>query len=143
MDAIRTLPRSHAIKGVCALAAGVGLLLNGSSALAQTAGDPAIGSKLFLQCRACHTVGANDSSGVGPNLYGVVGAKAAGKPGYVYSAGLEASGLVWTPANLDLWIKKPTDVVPTTKMAFAGVAAPKMRQDLIAYLSTLKAKTPQ
>lgn len=105
---------------------------------AQAAGDPATGAKLFLQCRACHTVGAGEASGVGPNLSGVVGAKAASKPGYVYSPALAKAGIVWTPTTLDTFLTRPSTLVPGTKMAFSGVAAPKARADLIAYLATLK-----
>ncbi len=109
---------------------------------AQMAGDPVRGGKLFLQCRACHTVGATDPSGVGPNLYGVFGARAASKPGYTYSPGLAGSGLTWTSDKLDLWIKEPTALVPGTKMAFAGVNDAQSRQDIIAYLATLTAARP-
>ena len=103
------------------------------------AGDAAMGGKLFLQCRACHTVGAAEASGIGPNLSGVVGAKAGTRAGYVYSPAMAASGLVWTPTTLDAFLTRPMTLVPGTKMAFGGVANPKGRADLIAYLSTLQA----
>jgi cytochrome c len=102
------------------------------------AGDAATGSKLFLQCRACHTVGATDRSGVGPNLSGVVGAKAGTKAGYTYSPAMAKAGILWDMTKLDAFLMRPSAVVPGTKMAFAGVPNPKARADLIAYLSTLK-----
>jgi cytochrome c len=105
---------------------------------AVAAGNPANGAKLYLQCRACHTVGAADKSGVGPNLYGVVGAKAASKPGYSYSPALSKKGIVWTPATLDAFLTKPMAYVPGTKMAFGGVVKPEARADIIAFLATLK-----
>ncbi len=105
---------------------------------AQAAGDPVMGGRLFLQCRACHTVGPAENSGVGPNLNGVVGAKAASRAGYSYSPAMAKSGLVWTPATLDTFLTKPSALVPGTKMPFAGVASPKSREDLIAYLATLQ-----
>lgn len=114
------------------------LFAPGSPALAQTAGNAAAGARQFLQCRACHTVGATEAGGVGPNLNGIVGAKAAAKPGYGYSAALAAAKLTWTPATLDAWLKRPSALVPGTKMAFAGMAAPQARADMIAYLLTLK-----
>jgi cytochrome c len=104
---------------------------------ARAAGDPAMGGRLFLQCRACHTVGPADNSGVGPNLNGVVGAKAASRAGYSYSPALAKSGLVWNPATLDAFLTKPSALVPGTKMPFAGVASAQARADLIAYLATL------
>ncbi len=111
-------------------------LLVPQAALAQA--DPARGGKLFLQCRACHTVAPADRNGVGPNLNGVVGAKAAAKPGYAFSPALSKSGIVWTNAQLDAFLKRPSAVVPGTKMMFAGIAAPQNRADIIAYLVTLK-----
>jgi len=107
---------------------------------ASAAGDPAAGAKLFVQCRVCHTVAPADRNGLGPNLFGVVGSKAAARKGFVYSPALTKSGLVWTPAKLDAFLKKPSALVPGTRMAFAGVSADQNRQDLIAYLATLKGK---
>lgn len=121
-----------------ALAVVLSALAAGSAQAAGPAGDAAQGAKLFLQCRACHTVGPADANTVGPNLYGVFGAKAAVHPGYKFSTALTASGVTWNAESLDAWLKKPTALVPGTKMAFAGVAAPKARQDIIAYLATLK-----
>ncbi|TRW14441.1 c-type cytochrome [Glacieibacterium frigidum] len=102
------------------------------------AGDPAVGARLFLQCRACHTQG--DRNGIGPNLSGIVGAKAAQRSGYTYSPALIASGLTWTPENLDKFLTKPGVLVPGNKMTFPGIATQKGRDDVIAYLATLKAK---
>jgi cytochrome c len=118
------------------MAAALSATAMASPALA--AGDPAVGARLFLQCRACHTVGATERHGVGPNLYNVVGAKAGARVGYAYSPALTKTSLVWTPANLDAFLKKPSAIAPGTKMAFAGVPSPKAREDLIAYLATLK-----
>ena len=102
---------------------------------AVAAGDPVFGGKLFIQCRACHTVGAAERNGIGPNLNGIVGRKAGTRDGYVYSPAMAKAGIVWTPANLDRFLAKPSAVVPGTKMAFAGVAAQKGRDDLVAYLT--------
>ena len=104
------------------------------------AGDPGRGSKLFLQCAACHPVTAASPHAMGPNLAGAVGAKAATKPGYVYSSALIKSGLTWNVTTLDAFLKRPMQVVPGTKMVFGGVADTKARTDLIAYLATLKKK---
>lgn len=115
------------------------LAIAAASAPALAAGDAAMGAKLFLQCRACHTQAAGDRNGVGPNLNGIVGAKAAQREGFVYSAPMAASGLVWTPANLDKFLTRPGALVPGTKMIFGGIAAQKARDDVIAYLGTLQA----
>ncbi len=108
---------------------------------ADPGGDATRGARLFLQCRACHAVGQSDPSGVGPNLWGVFGAKAGARPDFHYSPALSAAGLTWTPQNLDQWLVRPTAVVPGTTMAFQGVASAQARKDLIAYLATLAPKT--
>jgi len=74
--------------------------------------------------------------GQGPSLTGVVGRKAASLPDYPYSAGLKASGLTWTAANLDLFVQAPAKLVPGTAMR-AVVSDPNDRRDLIDYLATL------
>ena len=71
---------------------------------AQAEGDAAAGEKAFAPCKACHAFGKN---GVGPNLTGVVGRKAASEEGYTYSAALKGSGITWDEANLHEWLKNP------------------------------------
>jgi cytochrome c len=117
-------------------------MLAGAPAHAQTAtvpaGNAATGKLVFLQCQACHAVAPGGPALVGPDLAGVYGSKAASVPGYNYSTALKASGLVWNAANLNLWLTAPGTLVPGTKMAFAGIASPALRADVIAYLATLK-----
>lgn len=102
------------------------------------AGDPVKGSRQFLQCKACHTVTDKGAHTVGPNLWGVAGAKAGSKPGFNYSQALTKAGITWTPQQLDAFLARPNGKVPGTKMVFAGIANPQARKDVIAYLSTLK-----
>jgi cytochrome c len=71
-----------------------------------------------------------------PNLYGVVGRKAA-STAFGYSAALKASGLTWDPATLDRFLTSPMKLVPGTRMLIP-VSDPKQRADLIAYLGSLK-----
>jgi cytochrome c len=77
---------------------------------------------------------------VGPNLWGVVGAKAAAKPGYAFSPAMKASGLVWDAATLDAFLARPVAKVPGNKMTFGGMPNAQARRDMIAYLATLKGK---
>jgi cytochrome c len=98
------------------------------------AGDAAKGKKVFAKCKACHTVDKGGKNKVGPNLHGVVGKKAAMVEGFKYSKAMQESGLTWDEATLDKYLTKPKDVVPKTKMAFAGLKKQSQRDDVIAYL---------
>jgi len=102
---------------------------------AHAEGDAAAGEKAFAPCKACHAFGKN---GVGPNLTGVVGRKAASEEGYTYSAALKGSGITWDEANLHEWLKNPKAKVPGTKMVFAGYPDDKKIDDVIAYLASKK-----
>ena len=124
----------------CAMAASVVALpapLLGQAS-APPPGDAVAGARQFLQCRACHSVAAGGPNSVGPNLFGIAGARAATRPGFAYSAALSKSAIVWTPSQLDAFIARPNARVPGTKMTFAGVADPAARRNLIAYLATLR-----
>ncbi len=92
-----------------------------------------------LGCIACHNFAEGGKNGVGPNLYGVVGAPRAHHEGYAYSAALKGKEGDWTYAELDKWLLKPSAYAPGTKMSFAGIADPKVRADVIAYLRSLSA----
>jgi cytochrome c len=67
-----------------------------------------------------------------------VGHPVAAHEGFAYSDGLKALGGTWTEEHLDAWIENPKAVVSGTKMAFAGIKDATDRQNLIAYLKTLK-----
>ncbi|MGE5476057.1 MAG: c-type cytochrome [Bacteroidales bacterium] len=113
------------------------LLLVSAPALAQTAGDPAAGEKVFNQCKACHTIEAGKNR-VGPSLHGVVGRPAGSVEGFQYSPAMKSSGLTWTPETLDKYLTDPKATVPGNKMAFAGLKKPEDRTNVIAYLSQQK-----
>lgn len=106
---------------------------------ALAAGDAAAGEKAFAPCKACHAVVA-DKNLVGPSLFGSTTRKAGTLASFAgkYSAPMAASGLTWDDATLDKWLTSPKDLVPGTKMTFVGLKDPKAREDVIAYLKTLK-----
>jgi len=97
-------------------------------------GDPARGKALYQGCESCHSIDDND---VGPKHRGVVGRHAASIADYAYSPALKNSGLIWTEANLDLWLSNPSALVPGTKMFFK-VDDPQKRADIIAFLKEQK-----
>jgi cytochrome c len=98
------------------------------------AGDAARGQTLYQACTGCHSIEDND---IGPRHRGVVGRAAGSIADYAYSPALKASGLVWSPANLDRWLANPQALVPGAKMYFS-VADAQKRADLIAYLQQLR-----
>ena len=92
-------------------------------------------------CIACHSFTDGGKAGVGPNLYGVMGAAHGSKEGYAYSAVLKGKEGPWTFEAMSDWLKKPSAYAPGTKMSYAGLEDPKKRADIIEYLRTL-AGTP-
>lgn len=104
------------------------------------AGDVEAGKAEFKKCMACHAAGEGATNRVGPVLNDVFGRVAGTFEGYKYSKGMidaGAAGLVWNEETLAKFIHKPKDLVPTTKMTFAGIADPVAVENLLAYLVTL------
>jgi len=97
-------------------------------------GDLERGRKLYLQCRACHSLKENEPHKIGPNLFKIIGSKAGSMKGYNYSDALSKSEIVWTIENLDLWLEKPYEIIPGNKMVFSGMSKQEDRNDLIAYV---------
>ena len=108
------------------------------SSQAFAAGDAAKGKAVFARCAVCHNVEKDGGNGVGPNLFGIVGRKAATVEGFNDSAPMKASGIVWNEDNLAKWASGPAKMVPGTKMAFGGIAQKSQIADLVEYLETLK-----
>jgi cytochrome c len=99
--------------------------------------DVAAGQRVFNQCRACHIVENNGRNGVGPNLHGVVGRRAASIENFRYSANMRTlaeGGLTWDEANLRRYLTNPKDLVPQGSMAFPGIRNEQQLNDLIAFL---------
>lgn len=109
--------------------------------LASASPDAGKSATARLGCVACHSLNEGGKNGLGPNLYGVVGAQQGGHAeGYAYSAALKAKGGKWDYAELDKWLLKPSAYAPGTKMSYAGIADPKVRADVISYLRSLSAE---
>ena len=98
------------------------------------AANPDRGRRLYIQCRACHTLVAEGNQLLGPNLLGFLDRPAGTQPGYEYSEALLTSEIAWTPETLDDWMRSPSEVIPGNKMIFAGIRRARDRADLIAYL---------
>jgi cytochrome c len=124
----------NGVKVVGMIGAVVGLTL----ALPVFAAPPAAnGETLFRQrCQICHSVAATGAAGVGPNLKGVAGRKAAATT-FTYSPALKKSNLIWTQPNLDKYLAGPAALVPGTRMVIK-LTDPAQRAAVIQYLMRLR-----
>lgn len=92
------------------------------------------------QCASCHSFDQGGRHGVGPNLWGIVGADHAHAAGFNYSQALAGMrGTPWGFEELNRFIAAPRAYAPGTRMAFNGLASAQQRADLIAYLRSLDA----
>jgi cytochrome c len=117
------------------------MALTGSIVLAAApafAGDAAAGKTLFTQkCSICHSP-VEGQNKIGPSLWGVVGRKAGTLPTYTYSDAMKNANRTWDEATLSDYLTNPRQKIPGVKMIFPGLPNEADRQNVIAYLSTLK-----
>jgi cytochrome c len=108
------------------------------AASARADGDAEAGKKTFAgKCGVCHSPEAGKNK-IGPSLFGVVGRKSATIADFNYSDPMKAANKTWDPATLNEWLTSPKTLVPGTKMIFQGFPSQTDRDNVIAYLSTLK-----
>ena len=106
---------------------------------AAQAADAKNGQLVFMDnCAVCHSFERGAANKIGPNLFGVVGRKAASVTGYMYSPALTMSNITWDAAQLNEFLAGPQKKVPGTKMGFPGFSDPNDEADAIAYLDSLK-----
>ncbi len=116
----------------------IGAALALSVGAAHAAGDVKRGSDVFAeQCAECHSVkeGKNKK---GPSLFASLGRKSAALDGFAYSDAMKASGIVWSADRLAAYLEDPKKAVPGGKMKYDGLPDAHAREDLIAYLATLR-----
>ena len=124
--------RSLLLPSITAIAVGF-VIASGNRA---DAADAAQGEHAFAKCAPCHA--KDKTNGAGPGLLGVVGRQAGSLPGFRYSRAMKNSNMVWDEKSLDAFITAPQKALPGTTMPFAGIPRDQERNDLIAYLETLK-----
>jgi cytochrome c2 len=117
-------------------ASSIFLTLLFSPMVSHAAGNAEVGQHDFALCARCHS----SAPGVnmrGPSLAGIVGRKSGVAVGYKYSAAMAAANLTWDDASLDKFLAGPRTFVPGTRMSIS-VASGAERQDIVAYLNTLR-----
>ncbi len=119
---------------ISALAPGVVILIAAGPVLAA---DVEAGKTAFKKCALCHTTEAGKNK-IGPSLFGVVGRQSAGLENFNYSEGMKKFERTWDAQTLDLYLTDTRATVPGTKMIFPGIKDKAERDDVIAYLVTLK-----
>jgi len=95
------------------------------------------GQKVAQKCLQCHTFEKGGQNKIGPNLWGVVGAKHGHVDGFSYSSAMAQTPGMWDYESLNHFLYKPRDYLKGTKMSFVGLKKAQDRADLIAYLRTL------
>ena len=108
---------------------GVGTLLAAANAEA--------GANAARKCVACHSFEEGGAAKIGPPLWDVVGRDIAALDDFAYSDALADKEGEWDYQALDAFLAQPREWAPGTKMAFAGVAKPEERADIILYLRSL------
>ena len=104
--------------------------------------DPAKGEAVFKKCASCHTAGQGGANGIGPNLYGIIGAGKAAHAGFAYSDDLKKLGGTWDFKALNEWLLNPKGMAAGTKMTFAGLDSGEDRANLMVWLNTQGSNVP-
>ena len=112
-------------------------ILTAMAASSAVAADVEAGKTEFKKCALCHTTEAGKNK-LGPSLFGVVGRKSATLENFTYSEAMKKFDHVWDEETLDKYLADPRGTVPGTKMVFPGIKDKTERDDVIAYLETLK-----
>lgn len=95
------------------------------------------GKETIKKCTSCHSFEKGGANKVGPNLYGIVGAKHAHMDNFSYSDAMKAlHAEAWNAEELFHFLHNPKGYLKGTKMAFAGIKSPEDLANLIAYLNS-------
>ena len=91
-------------------------------------------------CLACHSVEEGEAARIGPNMHGVYDRAVASVEGFDYSPAMVAYANEvshWDLEALNSYLAAPMEVVPGTKMAFAGVKDDAQRAAIIKWLHSI------
>ncbi len=98
--------------------------------------DLARGENEFRKCSACHTIERGGANGIGPNLWGIMGARHAQVAGFSYSPAMAATAdQLWGWDEMSEWIRSPRTYIPGNRMSFAGISRAQDRANLLAWMN--------
>lgn len=103
-------------------------------------GAIALGKQAFEEsCIGCHSIQKGENK-IGPSLFGVIGRKAGGAPNYAYSEAMNNTKVIWSRSTLIAHLTDTRNFIPGNRMGltFAGVDDTKKREQIAAYLETVK-----
>lgn len=106
-----------------------------SMAVMMANAEESAGAKVFSKCSSCHSIEKGGATGIGPNLYGVLGKQHGAVAGFAYSDALKSIAEPWSFENMDAWLTSPRRYADGTKMSFAGLSKAEDRANVIAYLN--------
>lgn len=113
-------------------------IFNDDITKALNSGDAIQGGVLAERCLVCHKINHDGKHGIGPNLIGVVGRKAASAPGFDYSERLMKRGDFWNAETLNSFIFEVKQFDQGSHAAFYNLRRIEDRADIIAWLKTLQ-----
>jgi cytochrome c len=126
------------MKRLTVLRTTVFVLISALVGAAQAAGDATRGADIFKQnCSMCHSSEPGQNL-VGPSLFSVVGRAAASIADFSYSSAMKSSGITWTVDQLKAYLKAPRKYLPGVKMMFPGLPDEQDRENVVAFLATLR-----
>lgn len=106
--------------------------------------DATRGANQFKKCAACHTIEKGGAQGIGPNLWGIIGARHAHISGFSYSSAMQdTADKSWDWDSLSEWVRNPRSYIPGNKMSFAGISKAQDRADLLLFLRDKADNPPQ
>ncbi len=131
--------------GLIALIAGISFFAMGATSA--IAGDATKGKKVFNKCKACHSP-VKGVNRIGPSLFGIVGRQCGSVPkarySSVYKTACAKAPFAWDEEKIGMYIADPSkflsDIAGEKKRSTMTLKLPKPkdRDDIIAYLKTLK-----
>lgn len=130
VSAFRSFPVNRAALGYALLTLPLGV------STAEAAGDAKAGEVVFNRCAACHSTSPGVNK-IGPSLAGIVGSQSGAVPDFHFSSGMKNAKVTWDAGSLDKFLQNPNGFVHGTSMFFS-LPNPSDRQNVIAYLQTLK-----